>query len=113
MSQKKISPDIWEQLFKKLGVPSGPEENNKPVRYFATYTNNFLLRVDSLDKFGEPIGCYDTVCIREGYNSSLGHFYTCISCKCRAAVFVHTDVMCIIRMVFLLPGHCNAWAIIT
>ena len=52
MSQKKLSPDIWEQLFKRLGVPSGPEENNKPVRYFSTYTNANIREARRLEKQG-------------------------------------------------------------
>jgi len=52
MSQKKMTPYMWEKLFKSLGVPSGPEEKNKPVHYFESYTNANIIKARRLEKQG-------------------------------------------------------------
>ena len=52
MSQKKMTPERWEYLFKMLGVPSGSEEKNKPVHYFDSYTNANIREARRLEKKG-------------------------------------------------------------
>ena len=52
MSRKNMTPEMWERLFETLAVPSGPEEDKKPVRYFNSYTNANIREARRLEKQG-------------------------------------------------------------
>ena len=52
MNQKKMTPEMWEQLLKKMRMPKEPDKSDWPVHYFASYTNANIVESRRLEKQG-------------------------------------------------------------
>ena len=52
MNQKKMTPERWEQLFKKMRMPNEPDKSDWPVHYFDSYTNANIREARRLEKQG-------------------------------------------------------------